>query len=72
VLAAVDGVGAVTRRDEQVTFTTEHDDATLLGLTAALTEAGVAIRALIPEQLTLEHVFFDLTERRAAPEPATV
>jgi ABC-2 type transport system ATP-binding protein len=70
VLETVPGVGSVVRGEEQVTFTAEHDDATLLALTGALTESGVAIRALIPEQLTLEHVFFDLTEQRGEPEPA--
>jgi ABC-2 type transport system ATP-binding protein len=72
VLETVAGVGSVERRDEQVTFTAERDDDTLLALTGALTEAGVAIRALIPEQLTLEHVFFDLTEQRGEREPAAV
>ena len=72
VLADVAGVSSIARREDQVTFAAERDDDTLLALTGALTEAGVAIRALVPEQLTLEHVFFDLTERREDAEPAAV
>ena len=51
-------------RDEEITFVVGHDDATLLALTSALTEAGIAIRSLVPEQMTLEDVFFELTEER--------
>jgi ABC-2 type transport system ATP-binding protein len=72
VLEDVAGVSSIARREDQVTFAAERDDDTLLALTGALTEAGVAIRALVPEQLTLEHVFFDLTERGENPEPAAV
>jgi ABC-2 type transport system ATP-binding protein len=70
VLEDLAGVSAIARREDHVTFAADRDDDTLLALTGALTEAGVAIRALIPEQLTLEHVFFDLTERRGDPQPA--
>jgi ABC-2 type transport system ATP-binding protein len=62
VLGALDGVTVVVARDGQVTFAADAEDDTLLRITAALTAAGVAIRALIPEQLTLEDVFFRLTE----------
>jgi ABC-2 type transport system ATP-binding protein len=72
VLEDVAGVNSIARREDQVTFAAERDDDTLLALTGALTDAGVAIRALVPEQLTLEHVFFDLTERREDAQPATV
>jgi ABC-2 type transport system ATP-binding protein len=72
VLEAVAGVGAVTLADDRMTFAIEGDDATLLALNTALAEAGVAVRALIPEQLTLEHVFFELTERDGVTEPAAV
>jgi ABC-2 type transport system ATP-binding protein len=72
VLAGVAGVGAVARDGELVRFAADADDATLLRLTAALTDAGVAIHALVPQQLTLEEVFFELTERRVAPEEAAV
>jgi ABC-2 type transport system ATP-binding protein len=47
---------------EQISFGIE-DDATLLTLTRALADAGIVMRALVPEQLTLERVFFELTER---------
>jgi ABC-2 type transport system ATP-binding protein len=72
VLEDVAGVSSIARREDHVTFAAERDDDTLLALTGALTEAGVAIRALVPEQLTLEHVFFDLTERREDAQPAAV
>ena len=57
------GVGDVRLRGDDVRFAAEHGDDALLELTCALAEAGIAIRGLIPEQLTLEHVFFELTER---------
>ena len=68
VLGRVPGVSAVAIGDDQVTFAAEPGDDTLLALTTALTDAGVAIRALVPEQLTLEHVFFELTERSGSLE----
>jgi ABC-2 type transport system ATP-binding protein len=40
----------------------------LLSLTRALSEAEITIRALVPEQLTLERVFFELTEPVAEPQ----
>ena len=72
VLSDVAGVSSVALVEDQVTFAAEPDDATLLALTSALTDAGVAIRALVPEQLTLEHVFFELTERGDRREPLAV
>jgi ABC-2 type transport system ATP-binding protein len=60
--ARVPGISEVAIDDEQVTFAIADDDA-LVGLTRAMADAGVAIRALVPEQLTLEQLFFDLTER---------
>ena len=67
VLDGVVAVEDVEVQGDEVTFATDDEDATLLGLNAALVDAGVAVRALVPQQLTLEHVFLDLTERRAAP-----
>jgi hypothetical protein len=59
--------------DDNVAFAADGDDVeTLLALGAALNEAGVAIRALVPEQLTLEHVFFELTERAGERERVAV
>jgi ABC-type multidrug transport system ATPase subunit len=72
VLSDVAGVSSVALVEDQVTFAADPDDATLLALTTALTDAGVAIRALVPEQLTLEHVFFELTERGGRVEPMPV
>jgi ABC-2 type transport system ATP-binding protein len=42
------------------------DDAGLVALTAALAAAGVGIRVLAPESDSLERLFFELTEGRAA------
>jgi ABC-2 type transport system ATP-binding protein len=71
-LEGVPGVTALERLDEQVGFSAEPGDATLAAVAAALAGVGVTIRALVPEQLTLEHVFFELTERRPARDEALV
>ena len=60
--AATAGISDVAMAGDQIEFAVDGDDA-LLRLTRSLSEAGVAIRALVPEQLTLERVFFELTER---------
>jgi ABC-2 type transport system ATP-binding protein len=60
--ARVPAVSDVAIDDEHVTFAIADDDA-LVGLTRAMADAGLAIRALVAEQLTLEQLFFDLTER---------
>jgi ABC-2 type transport system ATP-binding protein len=72
VLAGVAGVDAIAVAGDHLRFATDAEDATLLRLTAALTEAGLPIHALEPQQLTLEEVFFELTERRGAPQEAAV
>ena len=64
---ATSGVSDVTAVGEQIEFTIDGDDA-LLRLTHALVEARVVIHELAPEQLTLERVFFELTERSPAVE----
>jgi ABC-2 type transport system ATP-binding protein len=64
VLATIAGVAALGTHDDDITFSAARGDETLVAVAGALAEAGIAIRALVPEQLTLEHVFFDLTERR--------
>jgi ABC-2 type transport system ATP-binding protein len=45
-----------------------RDDAALLALTRALSDAEIVIRGMVPEQLTLERVFFELTEQTAHEE----
>jgi ABC-2 type transport system ATP-binding protein len=72
VLENVAGVGSVAIADDHVTFAADGEDETLLALGVALTEAGIAVRALVPEQLTLEHVFFELTERAGERERLAV
>jgi ABC-2 type transport system ATP-binding protein len=67
VCAAVHGVAEVELVDGQVTFAVDGDDA-LLGLTRAFADAGLAVLSLVPEQLTLERVFFELTEGPAERE----
>jgi ABC-2 type transport system ATP-binding protein len=62
---AVSGIRDVTSRGEEIEFAVDDDDA-LLRLTQALVEAHLVIHALIPEQLTLERVFFELTEAPAS------
>lgn len=57
----VAGLSALEVDDERIGFAVEGDRA-LLALMRALTEAQVAVHALTPEQLTLERVFFELTE----------
>ena len=46
------------------------DDASLDALSTALVEAGLGIRALVPETATLEELFFKLTETAPEPVPA--
>jgi ABC-2 type transport system ATP-binding protein len=58
---ATRGVTDIKPVGEQVEFAVADDDA-LLEATRALVEAGLVIHALMPEQLTLERVFFELTE----------
>lgn len=62
---AVPGIDDVTAVGEEIEFAVDDDDA-LLGVTQALVEARLVIHALMPEQLTLERVFFELTEVPAA------
>jgi ABC-2 type transport system ATP-binding protein len=58
------GVDQVSLEGETVRFAIV-DESELLPLTRALTEARIVIRGLVPEQLTLERVFFELTEESA-------
>jgi ABC-2 type transport system ATP-binding protein len=55
------------RRTLQVTLAADLDsDATVEALVRALTEAGIGIHALIPEQASLEQVFSELTAHEKA------
>jgi ABC-2 type transport system ATP-binding protein len=57
----------VTRRTLQLTLAAELEpDATVELLVRALTEAGIGIHALIPEQASLEQVFSELTAHEKA------
>jgi ABC-2 type transport system ATP-binding protein len=71
ICSGVEGVSELEFDGEQISFGIESD-ATLLALTGALAAAEIVIHALVPEQLTLERVFFELTERTAEREPAAV
>ncbi|HEV3388123.1 MAG TPA: ABC transporter ATP-binding protein [Solirubrobacteraceae bacterium] len=64
--AAVPGITDVALAGEQVELAVSGDDA-LLAVTRALVEARLVMHALVPEQLTLERVFFELTEHSPAP-----
>jgi ABC-2 type transport system ATP-binding protein len=60
---ATRGITGVTIVEDHVEFVVDDEDA-LLGLTRSLVAAELVIQALVPEPLTLERVFFELTERR--------
>src|SRR6202012_1301046 len=61
VCAEIRGISRMEVENEEISFVID-DDAVLSALTQRLADASLAIRALIPEQLTLERVFFELTE----------
>jgi ABC-2 type transport system ATP-binding protein len=67
ICAATPGIADLSVSGEQIEFAVDGDDA-LLGLTRALSMEDIVIRALVPEQLTLERVFFELTERAPLEE----
>jgi ABC-type multidrug transport system ATPase subunit len=71
ICEALHDVSDIELDDQEIGFGIESD-ATLIALTGALAESGIAIRALVPEQLTLERVFFELTERADARRLAAV
>jgi len=54
------GVGEVRREDDGLTVAADEDAA--VGLSVALVEAGLGIRALVPAAASLEELFFRLTE----------
>jgi len=61
LLAAVPGVSEVEASPDYVGFAVSDED-DLRGVTKAFAGADLLIRSLVPEQLTLERVFFELTE----------
>jgi ABC-2 type transport system ATP-binding protein len=74
VCRAQPGISDVRRHHLAIVFTA--DDAAVAELSQALIEAGALIRAMAPQTVTLEDLFFSLTEgtadahsRTEAPEP---
>jgi ABC-2 type transport system ATP-binding protein len=65
----VAGLSAVEVEPDRIGFAVDGERA-LVELAGALAEAEIAIEALTPEQVTLERVFFDLTETAMHPEEA--
>jgi ABC-2 type transport system ATP-binding protein len=61
LLAAVTGVSEVEASPDYVGFAVSDED-DLRGVTKTFAGADLLIRSLVPEQLTLERVFFELTE----------
>jgi ABC-2 type transport system ATP-binding protein len=71
VCRAQPGVAEVRREHGRIAFSA--DDAAAAELSQALVEAGALIRSLAPQTVTLEDLFFSLTEdgdRRAPAPPA--
>jgi len=65
VCAAQPGIEDVRREHGRLAFTA--DEAAAAELSRALVEAGVLIRELAPQTVTLEDLFFSLTEGDGAP-----
>jgi ABC-2 type transport system ATP-binding protein len=68
ICAGTPGVSDVVAAGERIEFAVDGDDA-LFALTRALVEAELVLHELAPEQLTLERVFFELTEHARDGEP---
>jgi ABC-type multidrug transport system ATPase subunit len=60
VCRAQHGIGDVRREHRAISFTA--DEAAAAELSQALVEAGALIRAMAPQTVTLEDLFFSLTE----------
>ena len=67
-VAADLGIGEVTRRDGELRV--GADEASIERLSVALGKAGIGVRALIPQEATLEELFFRLTEGGDGDAPA--
>ena len=68
VCRAQPGIADVHVESGEIHFT--GDEAAVAELSVALIEAGALIRALAPETVTLEDLFFSLTEGAQEPAPA--
>jgi ABC-2 type transport system ATP-binding protein len=69
VCRAQPGITDVRAQHDRITFTA--DEATAAELSQALVEAGALIRALAPQTVTLEDLFFSLTEGAEGDVPGT-
>jgi ABC-2 type transport system ATP-binding protein len=67
-VAAELGIGEVTRQDGELRV--GADEASIERLSVALGRAGIGVRALIPQEATLEELFFRLTEGGDGAAPA--
>jgi ABC-2 type transport system ATP-binding protein len=69
VCRAQPGIAEVRTQHDKITFTA--DEAAVAELSQALVEAGALIRAMAPQTVTLEDLFFSLTEGTdgTAPRP---
>jgi ABC-2 type transport system ATP-binding protein len=70
VCTAQPGVSEVQRKHGRLAFVA--DEATATHLSQALIEAGALIRVLTPQTVTLEDLFFSLTEGAVADAPPAV
>ena len=68
VCRAQPGIGDVRLTHERISFT--GDDRAVAELSQALIEAGALIKALAPQTVTLEDLFFSLTEGKEGESPA--
>ena len=69
ICAAQQGVGETSLEHGRISFSAS--EAVVAELSRALVEAGVLIHELAPQTVTLEDLFFSLTEGEAAPADAT-
>jgi ABC-2 type transport system ATP-binding protein len=68
VCRAQAGIADVKREAGHITFSS--DEAAVAPLSQALVESGALIRAMAPQTVTLEDLFFSFTEGDAVQEPA--
>jgi ABC-2 type transport system ATP-binding protein len=68
VCRAQPGIGDLSTDHGRISFTA--DDAAAAGLSQALVESGALIRAMAPQTVTLEDLFFSLTEGDGTPAAA--
>jgi ABC-2 type transport system ATP-binding protein len=70
VCRAQPGIGDVVSENGRITF--NADDAAVSVLSQALIESGALIRAMAPQTVTLEDLFFSYTEGDGVPAPTDV